>query len=153
MSGSMAELNLMVSDTQVCRKQAQMNTLELGICTPWEFSWLCALIFLCNVAFPGYCCNPTITLLDYNQIFHISILGWNYSIKILQLKKITQERRKKWTSLFEPHEHRASRDLHPVYDWWLNKSLTRISVLHCMSNKTFSGSPSDMNLGAGARWY
>ena len=31
MSGSMAELNRMVSDTQVGRKQAQINTLVLDI--------------------------------------------------------------------------------------------------------------------------
>ena len=102
----------------------------------WHMYTMRIFLIMCtNISmqcgFPGYCCNPSITLLDSNQIFHISILDWNYSIKILQLNKITQEGRKKWTSLFEPHEHRASRDLHSVYDWWLNKSLTRISVLHC----------------------
>ena len=51
------------------RTSTDFNKLELGICTPWKFSWLCALIYLCNVAFPGYCCNPSITLLDSNQIF------------------------------------------------------------------------------------
>ena len=132
----MAELNLMVSDTQVGRKQAQMNIVELSICTMRIFLIMCTNISM-QCGFPGYCCNPSITLLDSNQIFHISILDWNYSIKILQLNKITQEGRKKWTSLFEPHEHRASRDLHPVYDWWLNKSLTRISVLHWNEMKSF----------------
>ena len=148
----MAELNLMVSDTQVERKQAQMNTLVLDIHHENFLDYVHEYFYAINVALPGYCCDPSITLLDSNQIFHISILDWNYSNKIIQSNKNAQEGRKKWTSLFEPHEHRASRDLHPVYDWWLDTSLKRTSVLDRKLNKTFSGSPSDMNLGAGARW-
>ena len=100
MSGPMAELQLMVADTQVvCSFKSIFLSLKYNynVRIMWRV-WMREQK-QANISLP------------LNDFLHERC-----PFKGIKTN-LTQEGRKKWTGLFEPHELRPSRDLHPVYDW------------------------------------